>query len=105
MWTRQYGFRVTKDFGNKFWIGASAENAETLNPAGSNLPTNLLIGSDGNGGGLYNSTANYSFNLAPDMIAKIAYRAGPWGHYEVFGIARFFRDRIYPNEVPPRSTA
>ena len=21
-----------------------------------------------------------------------------WGHYEVFGIARFFRDRIYPND-------
>ena len=76
VWTRQYGFRVTKNFGNKFWIGASAENAETLNPAGSSLPTNLLIGSDGNGGGLYNSTANYSFNLAPDMIAKIAFEPG-----------------------------
>ena len=102
VWTRQYGFRVTKNFGNKFFIGASAENAETLNPGGSNLPTNLLIGSVGTGGGLYNSTANYSFNLAPDMIAKVAFEPG-WGHYEVFGIARFFRDRIYPNNAatPP----
>jgi hypothetical protein len=99
VWTRQYGFRVTKDFGDKFWIGASAENAETLNPAGSSLPTNLLIGSDGTGGGLYNNTANYSFNLAPDMLAKIAYEPAPWGHFEVFGIARFFRDRIYPNST------
>jgi hypothetical protein len=96
VWTRQYGFRIAKDFGDKFWIGASAENAETLNPAGSSLPTNLLIGSSGTGGGLYNSTANYSFNLAPDMIAKVAFEPG-WGHYELFGIARFFRDRIYPN--------
>ncbi len=104
VWTRQYGFRVTKDFGNKFWIGASAENAETLNPAGSSLPTNLLIGSDGNGGGLYNVTANYSFNLAPDMIAKIAYEPGPWGHFEVFGIGRFFRDRIYPNSTTTTTT-
>jgi hypothetical protein len=96
VWARQYGFRVSKDFGDKFWIGASAENAETLNPAGSSLPTNLLIGSDGNNGGLYNVTANYSFNLAPDMIAKIAIEPG-FGHYEIFGIARFFRDRIYPN--------
>ncbi len=98
VWARQYGFRVTKDFGDKIWIGASAENAETLNPAGSSLPTNLLIGSDGNSGGLYNVTANYSFNLAPDMIAKVAFEPG-FGHYEVFGIARFFRDRIYPNMV------
>jgi hypothetical protein len=103
VWTRQYGFRVSKDFGNKFWIGASAENAETLNPGGSNLPTNLLIGSTGNNGGLYNSTANYSFNLAPDMIAKIAIEPG-FGHYEVFGIARFFRDRIYPNSTTTTTT-
>ncbi|HEX4582185.1 MAG TPA: hypothetical protein VH139_09000 [Acidobacteriaceae bacterium] len=99
VWARQYGFRVTRNFHDKFWIGASAENAETLNPAGSGLPTNVLIGSDGNNGGLYNSTANYSFNLAPDMIAKIAIEPSFGGHYEVFGIARFFRDRIYPNEV------
>ena len=104
VWTRQYGFRVTKDFGDKFWIGASAENAETLNPAGSSLPTNLLIGSDGNGGGLYNVTANYSFNLAPDMLAKIAFEPAPWGHFEVFGIARFFRDRIYPNSTTTTTT-
>jgi len=104
VWARQYGFRITKDFGNKFWIGASAENAETLNPAGSSLPTNLLIGSDGNGGGLYNVTANYSFNLAPDMLAKIAYEPGPWGHFEVFGIGRFFRDRIYPNSTTTTTT-
>jgi hypothetical protein len=98
VWTRQYGFRVSKDLGKKFWIGAAAENAETLNPAGSSLPTNVLLGSAGNGGGLYNTTANYSFNLAPDMIAKIAFEPG-WGHYEVFGIARVFRDRIFPNQV------
>jgi hypothetical protein len=98
VWTRQYGFRVSKNIGNKAWIGASAENAETLNPAGSSLPTNVLLGSNGNNGGLYNITANYSFNLAPDMIAKVAFEPG-WGHYELFGIARFFRDRIFPNEV------
>lgn len=100
MWTRQYGFRVTKNFDNKFFIGASAENAQTL-PGGSN-PANQFLGSAGTGGGLYNSTANYSFNLAPDMIAKIAWEPG-WGHYELFGIARFFRNRVYPN-APTNST-
>jgi hypothetical protein len=95
VWARQYGFRVTKGFNHKFWLGVSAENAQTLNPAGSNLPTNLLIGSAGTGGGLFNPTANYSFNLAPDLIAKATWEPG-WGHYELFGIARFFRDRVYP---------
>ncbi len=101
VWTRQYSFRVSKQIGDKFWLGASAENAETLNPAGSNLPTNLLIGSGGAGGGLYNPTANYSFNIAPDMIAKAAFEPAPGQHYEVFGIARFFRDRIYPTGASP----
>jgi hypothetical protein len=97
VWTRQYSFRVSKDFAKKFFIGASAENAETLNPAGSSLPTNLLIGSAGTGGGLYNATANYSFNMTPDFVGKIAFEPG-WGHWEVFGIERNFRARIYPNE-------
>jgi Skp family chaperone for outer membrane proteins len=96
VWTRQYSFRVSKSIGNKFLIGAAAENAETLNPAGSGLPFNEIIGSAGNGGGLYNASANYSFNYAPDMIAKIAIEPG-WGHWEVFGVGRFFRDRVYPN--------
>lgn len=104
VWTRQYSFRVSKAFGNRFWLGASAENAETLNPAGSSLPTNLLIGSAGVGGGLYNATANYSFNYSPDFIAKIAFEPG-WGHWELFGIERNFRDRIYPNEVCTTSTS
>ena len=99
VWTRQYSFRLSDEFfGKKLFIGASAENAETLNPAGSGLPVNELIGSAGTGGGLYNATANYSWNVAPDMIAKIAVEPG-WGHWEVFGISRFFRDRVYPNEV------
>ncbi len=100
VWTRQYGARITKDFGTKFFAGISAENAETLNPAGSNLPTNLLIGSPGVGGGLYNSTANYSFNPTPDFVAKIAAEPG-WGHWELFGIGRQFRDRIYPTRGAP----
>lgn len=102
VWTRQYSFRVTKDISKALFVGVSAENAETLNPAGAGLPTNLLIGSGGNGGGLYNPTANYSFNLAPDMIAKVAFEPG-WGHWELFGISRFFRDRIYPAGGTPRN--
>ena len=95
VWGRQYSFRVSKDFGKKFFAGISVENAEALFPSGSGLPTNLLIGSPGNGGGLYNLNANYSFNETPDFVAKIAAEPG-WGHWELFGIGRSFRDRIYP---------
>ncbi len=100
VWTRQYSFRVSKNVGQKFFMGASAENAETLNPAGANLPSNLLIGSAGVGGGLFNPTANYSFNMTPDFVAKIAMEPG-WGHWELFGIGRSFRDRIYPATGSP----
>jgi hypothetical protein len=98
VWERQYGFRVTKDFNNKAWFGVSAENPQVLNLAGHNLPYNFIYGQTGTNAGLYNTTANYSANPAPDLIAKAVFEPG-WGHYEVYGIARFFRDRVYPNDV------
>ncbi len=100
VWTRQYSFRMSKDIGKKAFIGFSAENAETLNPSGQNTPTNYLFGSTGTNGGLYNTTANYSFNFSPDFIVKAAFEPG-WGHWELFGIERNFRDRIYPTGGTP----
>ena len=41
--------------------------------------------------------ATISFNQAPDIITKIALDPG-WGHYEVFGIAGFAHETIYPGE-------
>lgn len=105
MWSRQYSFRVSKNIGKRIFLGASAENAEMLNPSGQNLPTNYLFGSTGTGGGLYNSGANYSFNYTPDFVVKAAIEPG-WGHWEVIGIERNFRDRIYPTTgTPYNSTA
>jgi len=112
VWTRQYSFRVSKDIGKSLFLGASVENAETLNPGGQNLPTNILLGSAGTGGGLYNgggspsgsNLANYSFNYTPDFVLKLAVEPG-WGHWEVFGIGRSFRDRIYPSSTNVASQA
>jgi hypothetical protein len=95
-WARQYGFRVSKNFSNKLWWAASVENAQTT--LGGHLApgqNNFVIGSQGASGGLYNPTANYSFNPAPDFVTKLAIEPG-WGHYEVFGLFRDFRDRIFP---------
>jgi hypothetical protein len=93
-WARQYALRVTKNFGNKFWLGASIEGPQTL--FGGKLQTqNTLIAAPGDTGGLFNNQANYSFNKTPDFIVKAAWEPG-WGHYEVFGILSDFRTRIFP---------
>lgn len=93
-WARQFGFRVTKNFNNKVWLGFSLENPQTT-LSGRNIPTNFVVGSVGTGGGLYNTTALYSFNSSPDFIFKAAFEPG-FGHYEAFGIISTFRDRVYP---------
>jgi hypothetical protein len=93
-WARQYGLRVVKNFDNKVWLGASVENPQaTLTAHGSSA--NFLVGQPGVAGGLYNPTANYSYNESPDVIVKAAFEPG-FGHYEVFGAFSQFRDRVYP---------
>ncbi len=122
-WARQYGVRFSKDFGNKFWAAVSVENPQATFTTHSN-EDNFLVGSAGASGGLYNSAistcsststttvgttgtpstttattctpiAGYSFNPAPDVIAKLVFEPG-FGHYEIFGLADSFRDRIFP---------
>lgn len=105
VWARQYGFRVSKDFGQTLSFAASAENAQIPSVVGHGLPTNFIIGQAGTGGGLYNSTANYASSVAPDFVAKLAFDHPGWGHYELFGIARFFRARVYPNATAATPSA
>ncbi len=98
-WARQYGVRFEKDFNNKVWVAASVEQAQaTFKQGGTTTP--FLFGSAGTGGGLYNATANYSFNLTPDFIVKAAFEPG-FGHYEIFGLVSTFRDRVFPTGVVP----
>ena len=117
---RHYGFRVVKSFHDKFSLGFSLEGPQatiggrgfstvtTINSAaapativtsGATTATtgNFFINAPGTGGGLNNAfDANgYTVNKAPDLIFKAAADPG-FGHYELFGIVSFFRDRIYP---------
>jgi len=95
-WARQPGFRVSKSFGNKIWLAAAVENAETtLTEHGGN--GNFLVGQFGGSGGLLNPVANYAFTTAPDFVFKAAFEPG-WGHYEIFGVVNTFRDRVFPCE-------
>lgn len=102
-WARQYGFRVVKNFSNKFWLGASIENAQAIFSASGNAQ-NFLLGSSGTGAGLYNASATYSFNPSPDFVFKAAAEPG-FGHFEVFGVVRRFRDRIYPGATATTPSA
>jgi Skp family chaperone for outer membrane proteins len=101
-WERQYGFRVVKRIGNQFWTGMSVEEAQALNLGGHNLPA-IVYQQAGNSSGLYNSTANYSFNFAPDLVAKVVYEPS-FGHFEVFSVGRFFRARAFPDAAPMLTT-
>jgi hypothetical protein len=102
-WARQYAFRAAKNFNNKVWLGVSVENAQIL-LASSGAATNYVIGGPGTGAGLYNQFPNYSSNVSPDYVVKLAFQPG-FGHYEIFGLASDFRDRIYPNATAAKPSA
>ena len=103
-WARQFGFRVSKDFGNKMWMAFSAENAQTT-VGGEGAKNNYLIGAAGTSGGLYNPSATYSFNEMPDLIGKIVFQPTTASHIEVFGIVSRFRDRVFPGATATTPTA
>jgi hypothetical protein len=119
-WARQYGARFVKDFGGKFALGFSVEapqatiggrgfsSVTTINSAAApatiitsgattGTTSNFFLNAPGTGAGLYNAfdSTGYTVNKAPDLIFKAAADPG-FGHYELFGIVSFFRDRIYP---------
>jgi hypothetical protein len=119
-WARQYGARFVKDFGGKFALGFSVEGPQatiggrgfssvtTINSgaapativtsgATTGTTSNFFLNAPGAGAGLYNAfdATGYTTNKAPDLIFKAAADPG-FGHYELFGIVSFFRDRIYP---------
>jgi len=95
-WARQPGIRFQQSFGG-FTGALSIEQAEYIYSA-SNANGNFFIGNAGTSGGLYSPLANYSNNVAPDVVVKGTYDA-KYGHFEIGGVARWFRDRYYPNQT------
>jgi hypothetical protein len=102
VYSRQYGIRVAKTFGDKVAVAVAMENAQgTLTTHGNG--NNFLLGEAG-ASNSYNTTSNYTFNPSPDIIAKVAFDPG-FGHYEVFGLYDRFRDRVFPcGEVASTTT-
>ncbi|HEX4065644.1 MAG TPA: hypothetical protein VHZ09_06430 [Acidobacteriaceae bacterium] len=92
-WLRQPGVRAVRDIDGHAWIALSAEGAQTALSA-RNAPASFLYCSPGTS--VLTSTVNYSFDKAPDLVGKVAFEPG-FGHYEIKGLVRFFRERVYPN--------
>jgi hypothetical protein len=100
-WQRAYGFRVAKNFNDKFAVAASVEGPQTTF-VGHNTGNNFFFNVPGAGGGLFNfvDTTGYTANKTPDFLFKAALDPG-WGHYEIVGIVSPFRDRAYPCGAVP----
>ncbi|MGA7661701.1 MAG: hypothetical protein WBV97_17100, partial [Candidatus Sulfotelmatobacter sp.] len=103
VFTRQYGIRLTKTFGDKVAFAVAMENAQgTLTTHGNG--DNFLLGQAG-ASNSYNTTSTYTFNPSPDLIAKVAFDPG-FGHYEVFALYDRFADRVFPcGEIASPTTA
>jgi hypothetical protein len=110
-WARLPAYRIQQRFGNSF-LGSAATVAMSLEEpqiVGLKVdagPSNYVVAGAGTTGGLYNGEGsngssqtagvqNYTLNVAPDVIAKVALDF-PHSHFELGGLARFFRERIYP---------
>jgi hypothetical protein len=84
VWKRQPQMRVTKDYGNGFWLAGSAELPETTYTGctagvnGTTIPTNSgagnLVTCDLFGtNNLNGSPQSFSLNHVPDLVGKVAY--------------------------------
>ena len=110
-YAREGSLRVVNQITPKIALGFAVENPDTVVAGGSTVsgftsaiqgtanssatisPNSGYLNATGSNG---NTTGNPSINVAPDLVAKIAFDPG-WGHFDVKYVTRFFRDRVYPD--------
>jgi hypothetical protein len=107
-WDRAPQIRVVKDFDKKVWVGFSAEtpqasiyNNSGYEGGGGTAVAGVSTGATG-GSLLNGSTGTYSLDEVPDLVAKVAFDPG-WGHYEVYGVGRWFHDHASAAATSPGS--
>ncbi|HEY1981044.1 MAG TPA: hypothetical protein VGH13_13250, partial [Xanthobacteraceae bacterium] len=128
-WARQTGIRFVEDFNKSLWLGVSVESPQVnfasnsigvvggpsqgaasggltgSTNAGSPVPPGLSV-NDLNAcqaSGLLDSATACSADEFPDVIEKVAFDPG-WGHYELYGMERFFSDRVYTTAIEGSGT-
>ncbi|KPH85502.1 hypothetical protein GLUCOINTEAF2_0201089 [Komagataeibacter intermedius AF2] len=103
VFTRVPQIRFIKDFGRKWWLGLSLEAPQVAYAANGGSHS-MLTGTDDDtiassgttllysnaGSGMLNPNAKYSMDVAPDIVLKGALDTKP-AHYEIYGLARWFK--------------
>jgi len=101
-WTRNPQVRVVEKFNDMISVGISLESPQAI-IGNAKAPVGSSIVTSQNGGSLNNNAVTsaggnptqYTTDTIPDTIVKVAVDPG-FGHFEVLGIARQFRDRVDP---------
>jgi len=91
-WTRGWQMRVSQNFADHQATIAFSAEAPQMTVGGHGAPAQTFIGNAG--GSLLNATANYSTDVAPDAVLKLALDPKGFGHYELKALGRIFRDRV-----------
>lgn len=105
-YTRNWQIRAVKNFGSTAAFGISIENPATIVGASTAAAATGLGGTFASGGivngldinfnnpgGSFLSTQTITTDQFPDIVEKAAFDPG-WGHYEIFGLQRFFSDSV-----------
>lgn len=90
VYTRAPQVRFVKDFDDKnLNVGISFENPQVnfAGLVGNAPPTDIAANNTSS------SLTSSSMDFAPDVVAKAAYDTSI-GHFEIFGLTRFFRDEV-----------
>lgn len=102
-YTRNWQLRMVKDFGPAFSLGVSVEAPAQQVYTGTGAIANngslngVIVNFTNAGSTFLGSGAfanNFTTDTAPDIIVKAAFDPG-WGHYEVYGLQRFFSDGVF----------
>jgi outer membrane murein-binding lipoprotein Lpp len=123
-WARQPEIRFVEDWNKTVWFGVSVESPQVnfasnsigvvggpsqgavsggltgSTNVGSPLPPGITL-NDLNAcqaSGLLDSATACSADEFPDIVEKVAWDPG-WGHYEAYGLQRFFSDRVYTTAI------
>ncbi|WP_243429850.1 hypothetical protein [Acetobacter sacchari] len=103
--TRVPQIRIGKDWGQKYWLALSIEDPQATVAYSSSMTSGGRLPAVGaesegprvyysnSGGVLLNPETQYTDNPVPDIVLKGAVDTSS-GHYEVFGLARWFRSVI-----------
>ena len=91
-WLRNPEIRIVKDWDKKVWFGVEASSPQAL--FGGTAPTagGVAVINSFQCNSQLDPITSCSLDFMPDFTVKMAVDPG-WGHYELFGLARGFRDR------------